>query len=84
MADKQKCDEFAAEMARRFDEFVRWSIENWPVPASPLMPSDFDASRAEMHELLGQRLDDARTVDAAADPAAGGPQYVSLNPAPWP
>lgn len=84
MTDKRKCDEFAADMARRFDEFVQWSIENWPVPESPLMESDFDASRAELHRLLGQRLDEARNVETAPDPAAGGPQYVSLNPAPWP
>lgn len=83
MADQKACDEYAAEMARRFDEFVRWARENWPVKQFPLMESDFVESRKELHDILGDRLG-AALAGANVDPAAGGPQYVSMNPTPWP
>lgn len=83
MAEQEARDAFAVEMARRFEEFVSWSIANWPAPASPLMESDFAACRTELQGLLGKRLDEAE-VGEAADPAAGGAQYVNSNPAPWP
>ncbi|MDO8300868.1 hypothetical protein [Lacisediminimonas sp.] len=83
MADKQTCDNYAEEMARRFEEFVHWSRDNWPIPASPLLDSDFAGCRMELKRILGQRLDQAQSGHEA-DPASGGAQYVSANPAPWP
>jgi hypothetical protein len=83
MADKQACDAYAVEMARRFEEFVHWSRENWPIPASPLLDSDFAGCRMELKGILGQRLDEAQSGHEP-DPSSGGAQYVSANPAPWP
>lgn len=83
MADKQTCDTYAVEMARRFEEFVHWSRDNWPIPASPLLDSDFAGCRMELKGILGQRLDQAQSGHEA-DPSSGGAQYVSANPAPWP
>ena len=84
MADKQACDAYAAEMARRFDDWVKWARDNWPVPISPLLDSDFEGARREMHLIVGERLSQATAAEQAPDPAAGGPQYVSMNPTPWP
>lgn len=82
MADRNECDVYAEEVARRFDEFVQWARENWPVPASPLLDSDFNESRRELRAILGERLTQAQEIPP--EPSAGGPQYVPLNPAPWP
>jgi hypothetical protein len=84
MADKQACDAYAAEMARRFEDLVTWARDNWPVPSSPLLDSDFEGARRDLNLILGERLSQAQSADQAASPAAGGPQYVSVNPAPWP
>jgi hypothetical protein len=81
MADRKQCDQYAAEMARRFDEFTTWAIDHWPHSGQPLLPSDFDASRKELGAILGARLND----DQGSSPStAEEPQYVQVNPAPWP
>jgi hypothetical protein len=80
MASKEECDRFAAEVARRFEDFTKWTISNWPQPAHPLDQSDFNASRREIAGLLGDKLSSEQTDS----PSAGGPQYVNMNPAPWP
>lgn len=80
MASKNECDKFAAEVARRFDEFTRWTIEQWPHKSHPLQQSDFSASRREIAGILGDKL----SADHDDSPSAGGPQYFNVNPAPWP
>ncbi|MDB5797800.1 MAG: hypothetical protein JWP36_1702 [Paucimonas sp.] len=85
MADKDACDTYAAEAARRFDEYVKWARDNWPVKALPLLDSDFDAARQNLSVILGDRLAHAREASSSvSDPEEGGPQFVSVNPAPWP
>jgi hypothetical protein len=80
MADKKQCDQYASELARRFDELTRWAIDNWPRRDTPLMPSDFEASRREFGALLGARLNQGHD----APPGKEQQQYVQINPAPWP
>jgi hypothetical protein len=91
MANKEECDRFAAEMARRFDEFTAWARSNWPNKDFPLLDSDFDASRKEMQQILGDRLNEGRDEASQAGAGGVGPraddgsvQYVNMNPAPWP
>ena len=84
MAEKQVSDAYAAEVVRRLEEFVDWSRDNWPVPAFALMDSDFDGVRREIQLILGERLTQAQEAAGTAEPAAGGPQYRPVNPAPWP
>jgi hypothetical protein len=81
MAGKEESDKFATEMGRRFDEFTKWAIENWPHKHYPLLSSDFSESRKEISAILGARLNDAQESPPAP---SGDDQYVNINPAPWP
>lgn len=89
MADISHADAYAAEVNRRFEEWVRWTIEHWPRPDQPLMESDFDAARRELSDILGARLgEEARPADLVPDPPGLAPdrdrQFRDLNPMPWP
>lgn len=86
MADKEACDRYAAEFARRFDEFTQWARDNWPIEYAPLLTSDFNASRRELQSILGEKLQQGQDQDAVTEspPNDGSIQYVNINPAPWP
>ena len=86
MATKEERDRFASEMAQRFDDFVKWSIENWPDANTPLLNSDFDKSRKEMQLILGEKLHEGQDNDPPdpLPPQDQNIQYLPLNPAPWP
>lgn len=75
---------YAAEMARRLEEFIKWSRDNWPVSSSPLLDSDFEGARRTVHLIVGERLDQARAAADLPEPSEGGPQYRPVNPSPWP
>lgn len=88
MANNQDCDQYATQLARRFEDFTKWAIENWPVKDVPLIDSDFSESRRELQHILGERLHEA---DVSENPSSemqskndGSIQYVNSNPAPWP
>jgi hypothetical protein len=85
MADKETCDLYAIEVAQRFAAFVSWAKEHWPDQNSPLFDSDFDNSRKEVELILGARLE-ACLADSSSSSVAGqdSPQYVDMNPTPWP
>ncbi len=80
MASKEECDRYAAEVTRRFEEFTQWSIAHWPNKSAPLQQSDFGAARKELAAILGEQL----SAPSADSPSEGGPQYVNMNPTPWP
>jgi hypothetical protein len=86
MAGKEECDRYAQELARRFEEFTQWAQDNWPVKSMPLLASDFDGSRRELQEILGEKLQrgQGRDDSTEAPPNDGSVQYVNINPAPWP
>ncbi|WP_148415493.1 hypothetical protein [Noviherbaspirillum massiliense] len=82
MATKEECDKYAAELTQRFDDMVRWAIENWPKPEFPLLDSDFRQSRRELGEILGPKLGDG---EAEAPPAPNESEpFIPTNPMPWP
>jgi hypothetical protein len=81
MADRKQCDQYAAELAQRFEEFTKWAIEHWPLQESPLLQSDFEASRKELSSIVGARLGAAQD---STTPPAPQRQYVPVSPAPWP
>lgn len=83
MRHQERADKFASEMTQRFEEFVRWTIENWPNPDFPLVDSDFAASRKEVQHILGIKLSQSQQSEAGP-PASETVQYVNMNPAPWP
>jgi hypothetical protein len=72
---------YADELTRRFEEFTDWAINHWPQKNYPLLPSDFAESRREISVILGQRLNEGQTLPP---PEEGGPQYIDVNPTPWP
>lgn len=86
MASKEECDQYAAELTRRFDEFVQWAFAHWPKPEFPLLPSDFAESRREISQIAGWKLGDADEHDELPRPAYGNDdrQFRDVNPMPWP
>jgi hypothetical protein len=92
MAGKEECDRYAQELTRRFEEFTRWAIVNWPDRHFPLLESDFAASRREIAQIAGPKLGEVEQQDADSaqqgNTAPGIPvdarQYIDVTPAPWP
>lgn len=76
-----EASQYADELTRRFEEFTSWAISNWPQKNYPLLPSDFTESRREISVILGQRLHEGESLPS---PDQGGPQYLDVNPTPWP
>ncbi len=81
MASKQECDKFASELERRFQELMEWAIGNFPNKGEPLSASDFADARKEISKICAKA---GQPWKSAPEPSEGGPQYRSLNPAPWP
>ena len=85
MASKEECDQYAAELTRRFDELVQWAITNWPATAYPLLSSDFSESRREIAQIVGSKLGEGEAADnAASGNTPDAAPYVDMNPMPWP
>lgn len=84
MATKEQCNQYAAELTRRFDELVRWAMENWPAPAVPLLSSDFSESRREIANIVGSRLGEAEEADRLTGENRESAPYIDMNPMPWP
>ncbi len=86
MASKEECDQYAAELTRRFDELMKWALANWPKPEYPLLSSDFTQSRREISQIVGAKLGDSDESPHDIRPAFGGEnrQYRDVNPMPWP
>lgn len=85
MASKQECDQYAAELNRRFEEFTRWAIANWPNHNFPLLESDFTQMRREIGEILGPKLGDG-DGDSSGAPRRrrSTARSISMKPMPWP
>lgn len=94
MAGKKERDLYAQELTRRFEEFTRWAIANWPDKRFPLLESDFTESKREIAQIVGPKLGDGDTDDEVSENAqsentapgipADAKQYVDVTPAPWP
>lgn len=85
MASKDECDQYAAELTRRFDEMVQWALMNWPTPAYPLLSSDFSEARREIAHIIGSKLGEGEAADnAIPGEAPDAPPFVNMNPMPWP
>jgi hypothetical protein len=86
MAGKEDCDNYAAVLAQRYDDLIKWAIANWPKKDFPLLESDFEASRRELAEILGSKLGDS--TDCSSSPVrtheGDTGQYRDMNPMPWP
>jgi hypothetical protein len=75
---------FAAELQRRFEELSTWAIANSPNPASPLKQADFEVCRSEIARLADRDNDVGDRNASIPEPSENGPQYVNMNPTPWP
>jgi hypothetical protein len=84
MSSKEQRDKFADETAQRFEDFVKWTIENWPDQEHPLLQSDFSESRQELGHILGVKLSEAQAGAPSPQSDDNSAQYVNVNPAPWP
>ncbi len=83
MTTKEEYDQYAAELTRRFDEYVQWAITHWPKREFPLLPSDFSASRREISQIVGPKLGDSEESNSAGLNRNAG-QFRDMNPMPWP
>lgn len=83
MATKAECDQYAVELAQKFEDLTKWAIQNWPKPEFPLLQSDFDASRKEIGQILGPKLGEGEGEESTS-PSNEPKQYVDMNPMPWP
>jgi hypothetical protein len=83
MASKEECDNYAAELTNRFEQFTMWAMENWPRKEFPLMSSDFSESRKEIAQIVGPKLGegDSNPPDSRKDDSA---PFLDVTPMPWP
>ncbi|MYM66859.1 hypothetical protein GTP45_08460 [Pseudoduganella sp. FT55W] len=72
---------FIGELWQRFEQLQAWAVENWPDKEQPLSSADFVEARKE---ILGLRNPTPAAAPRAPEPEQGGPQYIDMNPAPWP
>jgi hypothetical protein len=81
MTSEMEIKDFKHDFEVRFDALVRWAMENWPDKKNPLSVSDFSEMR-EAISIIGTV--EGRAKDEELEPEKGGPQYVSVDPTPWP
>lgn len=74
---------FAAELDRRFNDLTTWAIANWPDASYVASEADFAAARKNIDRLRAMH-DPSLPQGDAAEPSAGGAQYVDVSPSPWP
>jgi hypothetical protein len=84
MDDKERYDQYAAELAQRFEDLIKWAIENWPNKNFSLMQSDFEQSRKEIGQILGPKLSEGEASPPAPATGKDDPPFIDMNPAPWP
>lgn len=87
MGSKVEYDQYAVDVAKRFEEFVQWTIARWPNREFPLLESDFEQCRHELAEILGPKLGDGNEKDDRSSGTvneSNTAQYVDMNPMPWP
>jgi hypothetical protein len=83
-------EQYGAELHSHYKAYVDWAISNWPLKNPVLDISVFSKSRAEL-DGIRERLMATRSDDSAAahsgddDPSTpGAPQFVPVDPMPWP
>jgi len=74
---------FGTELKRRFDELAAWALANAPAGYA-LKDADFQNCRSEIERLCDPQSDIGERNAAIPEPSENGPQYVSVNPTPWP
>jgi hypothetical protein len=84
MASKEECDQYAAELTGRFEEFTQWAIDNWPNKESPLLRSDFNESRRELAQIAGPKLGEGDTDTSPSTKGDNAAPFIDMNPMPWP
>ncbi|RXZ33208.1 hypothetical protein D9O50_13955 [Oxalobacteraceae bacterium CAVE-383] len=71
---------YAEELALRFQAYVDWAIDHWPLDGTPPDSACFERSRQDLAAIClraGARME--------ADPAVpGGAQFIPVTPMPWP
>jgi len=84
MTSKEERTQFAADLKQKFEALTTWAIEQCPDQALPLSRSDFDVARKEIERIATGRSDIGERNADVPEPSEDGPQYVNVNPAPWP
>ncbi|RBA25460.1 hypothetical protein [Herminiimonas fonticola] len=84
MLNRNEWDQFHIELKQRFEDLVSWAVAHRPDHSPPLSSADFETARKEIMKLAVQDLNIGERNAKIPEPAENGPQYVNLNPAPWP
>jgi hypothetical protein len=80
---RKRREEYAAALAARFQSYVDWANDQWPIDETPLAATSFDRSRDDLNAI--QRQLGLPPPDSNADPSApGAAQFVPVAPMPWP
>jgi hypothetical protein len=83
MSTSDEAAAFHAEVKKRFEEFVVWSVAH-SSGKHTLANADFDDCRKEISKLAERSFDIGERNAAIPEPSEDGPQYVNVSPAPWP
>jgi len=84
MTTKEKYDQYATELNRRFEEMMTWAIQYWPKKHFPLLPSDFNASRREIGQIIGPKLGDSNSENMTMNDGENQTPFIDTKPMPWP
>lgn len=84
MENSDRMKTFGIEMKARFEAFAAWAIDQWPDADHPLSSVDFDVARKEIEALTEGRQNIGERNADIPEPSENGPQYVNVNPTPWP
>jgi len=72
---------FRQEFEQKLKEVFDWAKANSPVNFSPDFAQNLDEYNNKLSDLVAHKGDPFKSVP---EPEEGGPQYVSVSPAPWP
>ena len=88
----QQSEDYLSEIEQRVDVLAQWASSYWPRIDAPLAVEEFIDVKHVFIEFVRSKL--AAVEEFSAAPAAsntepqtpeeGAPQYVNMNPAPWP
>jgi hypothetical protein len=81
MADQNPKEQFAADLAQRFQDVMQWAVTSWPDAQHPISLADFEDVRKAVQAIAQRSL---HPSGEALAPDEGGAQFVGVSPTPWP
>ncbi|HEY4317613.1 MAG TPA: hypothetical protein VGN04_08420 [Herbaspirillum sp.] len=73
--------QYAEQLAARFQAYVDWAIDHWPLDGQALDPAAFERSREDLTAICRRAGAPAGEIDPGVP---GGAQFLPVTPMPWP